>query len=63
MNGGGFTVNEMEQILGDPAIRFTIVPENIMKYADFMHQIGAIKNQPASWKDLFFPEVQADSGS
>lgn len=63
MNGGGFTVNEMEQILGDPAIRFTTVPENIMKYADFMHQIGAIKNQPASWKDLFFPEVQADSGS
>ena len=63
MNGGGFTVSEMEQILEDPAIRFTTTPENIMKYADFMLQIGSIKNQPASWKDLFFPEGAAGPGS
>jgi len=57
MNGGGFGVKEMEQILSDPAIRFTTMPEKIMKYADFMHQIGSLKNQPASLKDLFFPEA------
>jgi len=63
MNGSGFTVNELEQILKDPAIRFTTTPENIMKYANFMHQIGSIKNQPASWKDLFFPEIRGLRGA
>ncbi|MBV8843593.1 MAG: ABC transporter substrate-binding protein [Bryobacterales bacterium] len=63
MNGGGFTVREMQQILMDPAIRFTTTPENMMKYASFMHDIGSIKNVPASWKDLFFPEVQSAPGS
>jgi len=63
MNGGGFTVSELEQILKDPAIRFTTTPERVMKYADFMHQTGSIRNQPASWKDLFFPEIHDASGS
>jgi len=34
-----------------------------MKYADFMHSIGSIKNRPASWRDLFFPEIHAAPGS
>jgi NitT/TauT family transport system substrate-binding protein len=63
MNGGGFTVSELEQILKDPAIRFTTTPELVMKYADFMHQTGLITNQPTSWKDLFFPEIHDVSGS
>jgi NitT/TauT family transport system substrate-binding protein len=63
MSGGGFTVSELEQILNDPAIRFTTTPENIMEFADFMHRIGSIKNQPASWKDLFFPPGEAAPGS
>ncbi len=45
------------QMLNDPDIEFTLVPRNIMKYAEFMHKIGMIKNRPSSWKDLFFPEV------
>jgi NitT/TauT family transport system substrate-binding protein len=63
MNGAGFTVAEMQQILMDPSIRFTTTPENIMKYANFMHDIGSITNQPASWKDLFFPEAQSGPGT
>jgi NitT/TauT family transport system substrate-binding protein len=63
MNGGGFTVKEMEEILNDPAIKFTSTPENMSKYANFMADIGSIKNKPASWKDLFFPEIQSAPGS
>ena len=36
-----------------------LLPLNTMKYFDFMHRVGAIKNKPASWKDLFFPEAHA----
>lgn len=52
----------IEQIITDPEIKFTIVPENTMKYADFMHKVGAIKNKPASWKDYYFEDIHDESG-
>jgi NitT/TauT family transport system substrate-binding protein len=62
-NDKGFSVQEIVDVLADPHIRFTTTPENVMKYAEFMHSIGSIRNRPASWKDLFFPEVHAAPGS
>jgi NitT/TauT family transport system substrate-binding protein len=59
----GFSVGEIVEVLNDPHVKFTTTPENIMKYATFMHDVGSIKNRPASWKDLFFPEIQAAPGS
>ncbi len=59
----GFSVQEIVDVLNDPKIKFTTTPENVMKYADFMHAIGSIKNRPASWKDLFFPEIHGTPGS
>jgi NitT/TauT family transport system substrate-binding protein len=60
---GGFSLPEIVGVLGDPAIKFTTTPENVMKYAEFMNGIGSIKNRPVSWKDLFFPEIHAAPGS
>ena len=62
-NDKGFSVNEIVDVLSDPHIKFTGTPENTMKYADFMHSIGSIRNEPASWKDLFFPEIHGAPGS
>lgn len=50
-------------MLRDPHMVFTTTPQNFMRYADFMYRIGRIKQKPASWKDLFFPEVQNLPGS
>ena len=50
-------------MLKDPSIKFTTTPENVEKYAEFMHAIGSIKNRPASWQDMFFPEIHAAPGS
>jgi NitT/TauT family transport system substrate-binding protein len=60
---GGFTREELVSLMSDPSVKFTTTPENVMKYAEFMHDIGSIKKRPASWKDLFFPEVHDASGS
>jgi NitT/TauT family transport system substrate-binding protein len=60
---GGFSPEEMVIVLRDPAIKFTTTPENVMKYADFMHGIGSIKTKPSSWTELFFPEIHSASGS
>ena len=62
-NDKGFSVKEIVDVLSDPQTKFTTTPENVMKYADFMHNIGSIKNRPASWKDLFFPEIHGTRGS
>jgi NitT/TauT family transport system substrate-binding protein len=61
--GGGFTAEELADLLADPSVAFTTTPENVMRYAEFMHDIGSIRNRPASWTDLFFPEVHGLSGS
>ena len=44
-------------MLNDPEIEFTMAPQSVMTFADFMYRIGAIKVKPASWKDVFFPEI------
>lgn len=59
----GFSLQEIVDVLSDPHIKFTTTPENVMKYAEFMHAIGSIRNRPASWKDMFFPEIHGAPGS
>ncbi|HET7132753.1 MAG TPA: ABC transporter substrate-binding protein, partial [Gammaproteobacteria bacterium] len=59
----GFSVDELIEVLGDPDIEFTTTPANTEKYARFMRSIGSIEHEPASWRDLFFPEIHAAPGS
>jgi NitT/TauT family transport system substrate-binding protein len=54
---------ELMRILDDPDTHFTIVPEGAMKYADFMHRIGTLKNEPTNWRDLFFSDIADRPGS
>jgi NitT/TauT family transport system substrate-binding protein len=51
------------QMIKDPENHWTIVPQRTMQYADFMAKIGMIPAVPASWKDLFFPVIDDESGS
>lgn len=51
------------RILDDPENVYTTVPQNVMKYATFMHKVGAIHEAPATWKDVFFPEIYGAKGS
>lgn len=53
----------MYKIVTDPRVEFTTVPNGLMKFAEFMHRVGALSRQPASWKDLCFPEAAAKAGS
>lgn len=56
-------VDAIEKMLNDPEIKVTMTPENTMKFADFMHKVGTLKNKAGSWRDLFFPEVHNLPGS
>ena len=45
------------KIVSDPQVHWTMVPENTMKFADFMGEVGTLKTKALSWKDYFFPEI------
>ena len=53
----------IQRILDDKENVFTTTPQQVLKYAAFMHRTGAIKELPQSWKDVFFPEVHGKEGS
>jgi NitT/TauT family transport system substrate-binding protein len=53
----GLTQGELIEVLRDPAIDFSTVPANFMRYATFMHGIGTLEQLPGSWQELFFPEI------
>jgi len=53
----------VEKILNDRENSFTTTPQNVMKYAEFMHKVGSIKEKPASWQEPFFSEIHGKSGS
>ena len=57
------TVDWLHNIVSNPQVQYTLVPNNTMKYAEFMHKVGSIRKKPASWKDLFFPEIHGLQGS
>jgi NitT/TauT family transport system substrate-binding protein len=51
------------KIVGGAQVRWTMTPENTMKYADFMAEVGTLKTKAATWKDYFFPEIYDEKGS
>jgi NitT/TauT family transport system substrate-binding protein len=61
--GGKENVDKILALMNDPQMRYTLVPERILPFAQFMHQVGTLKTRPASWKDLFFPDIHDLSGS
>jgi len=54
---------DIVKLLNDPENVYTLAPNNMMKYVNFMHKVGSIKVLPDSWKDMFFPNAHNLSGS
>ena len=61
--GNKESVDKILGLMSDPQVKYTLAPERLLPYAEFMHRIGTLKTKPSSWKDLFFPEVHDLPGS
>ena len=51
------TVDDIHAIISAKDYAYTLTPQKVYKTAEFMNQIGTVKRTPASWNELFFPEV------
>lgn len=54
---------QVEQILTDPEVIYSLAPQKMMVWATTMHDIGLLTNQPKDWKDLFFPAAYGLKGN
>jgi NitT/TauT family transport system substrate-binding protein len=57
------SVDAVEAIIKDPENVFTMTPQHVMKFVDFMTQTGTVKSPASSWKDLFTSLIADKPGS
>lgn len=50
------------KIIKNPQVQFKIAPQNTYGLAQFLHRVGVLKNQPASWRDYFFDDPAIGQG-
>jgi NitT/TauT family transport system substrate-binding protein len=55
-------IEEIMEVLADPAIQYNTKVGGIQSFVSFMTKVGTLKNPPADWKDMFFPEALAGTG-
>ena len=53
----------VEDMIKDPENVFTMTPQHIMKFVDFMTETGTVKSPASSWKDLFTSLIADKPGS
>ena len=50
------------KILKNPQVQFKVAPQNTYPLAQFLHRVGVLKHQPASWRDYFFDDPVIGQG-
>ena len=57
LSGDKSPIEEIYVEMTDPGFVYTMTPQKVGIPLAFMHRIGSIKSDIASWRDLFFPEA------
>lgn len=57
------SVDFLTKMITDKDFSYSLAPEGLLKFADFMHRTGSIKNKPGTWKELFHPGIHDQAGS
>src|ERR1700741_3044395 len=56
------SLDEIFNVINDKDYAFTLSPEKVFKTAVFMGKVGTVKDPPAKWQDLFFPDIHGIPG-
>lgn len=63
LTGSQLDIDFLESLISDDQVSFSLVPRNTYPLAEFLHEVGAIRNAPDSWQDYFFDDVHGWEGS
>ena len=61
VSGDKTPLAEVMEVLADKEIQYNTKVGGIRAFVAFMAKTGTLKNPPADWKDMFFPEALAGS--
>jgi NitT/TauT family transport system substrate-binding protein len=62
VTGDKTPLNDILEVLADPAIQYTTKVSGIESFVSFMAKTGQLRNPPSNWRDMFFPEALAQAG-
>jgi NitT/TauT family transport system substrate-binding protein len=51
------------QVIRNPEVTFKVEPQNTLGLGQFLHRVGAIKNEPKALRDYFFADPRIATGS
>ncbi len=57
------TLDEILRQMAEPDVAYTVAPAGTKAVADFMAEVKRIPKAPASWQEMFFPEIHDLPGS
>lgn len=50
-------------VIRNPQVEFTVQPQRTLELGQFLHRVGAIKNQPTQVSDYFFDDPRVSGGN
>jgi len=56
-------VAQAEKIIRDPQNEWTTTPKKVLTFLDYMNRAGLVSAKTGDWRDIFFPNIHAASGS
>ncbi len=62
-NGGKGDRKLLLEIIKNPQVTFKVEPQNTLGLGQFLHRVGAIKNEPKALSDYFFADPRIAAGS
>lgn len=63
VNKGNIDRALLVKVIKNPQVQFKVAPQNTLVLGQFLHEVGAIRARPASWRDYFFAHPALDKGS
>lgn len=63
VNKGNIDRALLIKVIKNPQVQFKVAPQNTLVLGQFLHEVGAIKTKPASWRDYFFVHPALEKGS
>lgn len=57
------SLDRLTQFIASSTNEYTLLPRNILRFAQFQYKVGTLKTNPQSWRELFFDDAPNPKGA